>query len=700
MRRLAHAVVVAGILLGTARASADQGWVTNQIAHNFTLTGLPPPVALTSPWLLGNMPVGPCAIQTDASRVASCITPLTFADPFAVVSSALTLKIDSTLHLTGGLLGVSGLGALTPSLPLAISGSNLVLNYGASFALSGSNLQRSALTGAITAGQDINVTAFGSAAGLSLLGVPGSSAAVPTYFSATANNQVAQMLSGSLQFHTLDFSQLTGTVGGSSFPALTGAVTTAGGTLATAFGAAGPHSVLAVGGGSSAVPTFIGPATAGQVFMADPSTTALGWEIPPLVTLSNPGYMSAGDKLKVNGGVTPTVTTDLLRYGDLQTCTGIIQWTGTALGCAPALGFLAPLAVVAGNLILNHDASLTVTGGNLSVVAGAATVRADGIATGTVQLASIAAGSMADGTIAYVDSVGDFFALVQSALTTTATTVVTASGKSGYQWHRMNVPNAAWQVQATWYVDPLAAVHACSDEATGLTSSAPLCTMAEVARRTAGAAYPISGTACVVYLESSKPTTDIANFQYSVTAAATSTLNPGGFDAPFMIIGVPTDLGFSGVVSSAQNGALGSTQDIHFTDTGIPTSFTASGFLATNVVFYKTSGTPGYFFPALDLGSKTLRASQINTGFGTYTTFTNGDTYRVLSLPNFNATTFPAVDAEFPTAAIFGVAVSDASGKDPATTNPGRHVVRGLISEPPAARRMVRQRSIHRTAVF
>ena len=108
-----------------------------------------------------------------------------------------------------------------------------------------------------------------------------------------------------------------------------------------------------------------------------------------------------------------------------------------------------------------------------------ATVRADGVAVGTIQLVSLASAALSDGTLCWVDSVGDYFRLAQGALTTTPLTVVTASGKAGYQWLRLNAPNpAAWSV-TTWYVDPSGGNY----ENNGTSSITALKTFAEWDRR-------------------------------------------------------------------------------------------------------------------------------------------------------------------------------------------------------------------------
>lgn len=328
---------------------------------------LSPTTGIAAAGHAANSIIGRAAGSSGAAADISCPTPGTFLG-----------------NVSGTLACAAAAGVFTPDAPLAFSGSHLQLALdGVTVGVSAGAVQRLALTftgaftGTMAAGSGSLATAFGLQSGDSLFGVPGSSTAVPAPIVATADNQVYQRLAGTVQAHTLDYSQLTGTP--AAVTSVTGVVVGSGpGATATTFGLAGAHTVLGVAGGSMAAPAFIGPATAGQVFMADPSTTALGWEIPPLVTTSLPGYMSAADKIKINGGVTPTVVTDLLRYGDLQSCVGVIQWTGSALGCASTLGFVDPFAVVGGNLTLKIDSTLQIRGGQLSVVSSPSTTLAAG----------------------------------------------------------------------------------------------------------------------------------------------------------------------------------------------------------------------------------------------------------------------------------------------------------------------------------
>lgn len=114
---------------------------------------------------------------------------------------------------------------------------------------------------ATIAANAVTVLKFQQLPGLSLLAVPGGSTANTSALTATANNQVAQMLGGTLQFHALDFSQLTGTP--PAITSLTGPITGAGpGATATTITANAVTlanlqqltglSLLGVAGGSTA----------------------------------------------------------------------------------------------------------------------------------------------------------------------------------------------------------------------------------------------------------------------------------------------------------------------------------------------------------------------------------------------------------------------------------------------------------------
>jgi hypothetical protein len=251
-------LATAGALFLSPAAIAQttgEAWIANQLAKGFSLTGLPAPggvgtaalrlqdvaVCAGIPWSIGINGAFRCSV--DGTDYLSPSTGLLAAGHAATsivgraagssgVAADISCPTPGTfLGNVGGTLSCSAAaGVFTPDAPLGFSGSHLQLTLdGTTVGVFGGAVQRLALTfsGAVTgtmaAGSGSLATAFGSAAGLSVLGVTGSSSAVPAYFSSSANNQVLQELAGTLQFHALDFSQLTGTP--PAITSLTGPIT-------------------------------------------------------------------------------------------------------------------------------------------------------------------------------------------------------------------------------------------------------------------------------------------------------------------------------------------------------------------------------------------------------------------------------------------------------------------------------------------
>jgi hypothetical protein len=283
--------------------------------------------------------------------------------------------------------------------------------------------------------------------------------------------------------------------------------------------------------------------------------------------------------------------------------------SGTRCVATDSTGKLIPMSVPCGN---------------------GATVYADGIVTGTIQLASVASALLQTGTIAYVNSVDDYFSLQLSSLTADNKTVVTASGLAGYQWVRLGLLSLRSQAQTTWYLDPSGT---CNDENAG-TSGHALCTFAEAARRLTGTVF--DSVALNINLLSSSVANDDAYF--NVRLAGTASVN---------ITGTPSAPLYSGTVATYTAQALAAAvDDNELVDNGIPTSFTASGLMADGLLFKRTNSTAVYWWAALDLGSKTLRTSVVTAG-ASPGSLSPGDTYEVDSLPSIYSITFPPANSAF-----------------------------------------------------
>lgn len=277
--------------------------------------------------------------------------------------------------------------------------------------------------------------------------------------------------------------------------------------------------------------------------------------------------------------------------------------------------------------------------GNVTVDVGALFV--NGISTGAVQLSTLPSSNFNTGQLAWVNSVGAYFALQQSALTVDGITVVAATGKGGSQWQRVAWLNLVWQAQLTWSVDPQNSTGTASDENTGVDDAHALLTMRELQRRVAGSRYVNGEAARIVRLLSSMNATDGGYFDVLGSGTpAFSSHTPFGSDSWFTIVGVPTVV-YTGTIAAPSQTAQGGNGDNHFTDAGAPTFSTA------NRIWHRTTGNGGYFWPMKDQGGGTFRISLVVATFQNVRTLTAGDAWQIQGLPTLNNTSFPyRADAE------------------------------------------------------
>jgi hypothetical protein len=323
------------------------------------------------------------------------------------------------------------------------------------------------------------------------------------------------------------------------------------------------------------------------------------------------GLQVTGDAL-VTGNAQIDGTTDFL--GAVHAHTGAPVQVDDAFTSNTSASFSGTTDV---NGTLNVSGTTGITGtASLNAEPVAVYLALDSINTSGNTLAGLSATALTVGaTFAWVATVGAWFHLQTSALATTATTVVNASGLAGAQWLRMNWLNPVWQAQTAWTVNTSTG----NDENAG-TSGAPLLTVSEVARRLAFANL----SATTVTLIGNMASTDKAVWTASYLDEFALT-----------IVGTMTSL-FSGTVTTAVNAAPApTTTENDLTDTSIPTSFTASGLLANGVLVTFTSGTANgsSSWIAKDVGGKTARISAPKLPFAANVAFAVGDHYTAWQLP-------------------------------------------------------------------
>lgn len=211
----------------------------------------------------------------------------------------------------------------------------------------------------------------------------------------------------------------------------------------------------------------------------------------------------------------------------------------------------------------------------------------------------------------------------------------------------VSVP-AAWSV-TDWYIDPQSRFAICDNANGGTTSGAPICSFGELANRLYGAIY---GFAVTIHLQSDSISTDNTYFRVQITKSGSIT-----------IAGNPSSPIYSGAVTSyTPVSTSAAVDDNELVDSSIPVSFTASGLLADGVFFQRTNSTPVYWWAAKDLGSKTLRTSDVTDDFG-LVSLSPGDAYAAVSLPKIYNVRFQEGNPGFSGAVTFSfVTLNDASG--------------------------------------
>lgn len=282
---------------------------------------------------------------------------------------------------------------------------------------------------------------------------------------------------------------------------------------------------------------------------------------------------------------------------------------------APAAGGAVTALIAGTNISLSGAVgNVTVTGtGNVAVASHAALLLLD-------------CTNLSEGAVCLTESLKSMWDLLPSTAAAINFVNVAALNKAGFQWVRRMVRNPVWEVQAAWTVDPQNG--AASDDNAG-TAGAPLATLTELSRRLTNAVLA-NGSTIAVTLASSCATTDKPTWSFSVQPGAAA-------GTGLVVTGTPSAPLYTGSLTSAyvqQVPTVATATDNEIIDSAIPVSYTASGLLASGLIYQRTNGAACYWFALKDLGSKTLRISDpINAAASSITTLASGDTYTVSQLP-------------------------------------------------------------------
>lgn len=251
------------------------------------------------------------------------------------------------------------------------------------------------------------------------------------------------------------------------------------------------------------------------------------------------------------------------------------------------------------------------------------TIFADSVNTSGTKLSSINASALPKGSIAYVSTVGDQFALRQSGQTVDHLNVETANGRPGFQWVRLGLSDRANQAVTAWSVDPANSSGLAFDENTGADDLHPLLTMTECFNRIRQS----NGQSIAIHLMSSmNPATDRPT-SYYVPAAGTFNV--------ITITGALTVIFSSVLTGATAAAATPTTTENSVTDAALPGgTWTAAGALVAGRLLQRTSGLAGFARVLRDEGANTAMTSFLYDVVGeTFPAWANGDHYSLVQLP-------------------------------------------------------------------
>ncbi len=243
-------------------------------------------------------------------------------------------------------------------------------------------------------------------------------------------------------------------------------------------------------------------------------------------------------------------------------------------------------------------------------------------------ITSPAIAALVDGSRSWVQSFKDYFRWsATSTLTDDGKTIINPTANAGNgRFLRMNIPAVEWKRQLNWFIDP--SNGAASDENDGATAGAPLATGAEAVRRW-GKTDWFAGDYHVRVIS------NIASPDYLAFFGARVMVPGGSTTAKIFLHGSATNgQGKSTLYTGSITTLVTLTRTAspqhswEFTDTAIPTSWTASGLISdlnnTAPRLRMTSGASSGAFgwPMADLTGKAAKISALmsaQTAFATGT---------------------------------------------------------------------------------
>lgn len=296
-------------------------------------------------------------------RIASNGVALALGKGINFKSNLQAVFNPSTQYVDVEVVGAQGpTGPAGPAGPTGATGSTFA---GSTSIIIGADAQRAALTGAITAAQNSNVTALGSVGSTSIVvGSDIQRAALTGVITAAQNSNTCSFGAG------VGSTSVVNNAGSLERAALTGVVTASQNSNTTAFASIAAKSVLANTTNSSAAPGASAPALPMQVLRSNAANTALEWSgVGTAVETAAGSATNSAAAIDLTG--TLTIPANTLAVGSRFKASATYRFTRGST--ATALTLNADLAVGASSL----NAQATSAANTTNTFSGTVKVEAD-----------------------------------------------------------------------------------------------------------------------------------------------------------------------------------------------------------------------------------------------------------------------------------------------------------------------------------